>query len=195
MVITHLIPTTQVVDWPAPLDHQEICQIKGQRESECHNFLRVFHGPLNPEDMSTILPAQETFARRSGSTRASSKKRGKELKLSSSNKDGNSVIENEAAEEEDDGGEDQRYLVCGTHAFKPRCRFYTKDLRNFSAEFSGIGYTPFNPTHPSTSLLHDGTVYAGTVADFGGTDALIYRQPLRTEQYYDLQLNSKWKIE
>lgn len=162
------------------MDHQEICQFKGQLESECHNFLRVFHGPLNPNDMSTVSPAPETFATRSG---LGSKKRGKDLKLQ---KDGNSVAE----DEEDDGSADQRFLVCGTHAFKPKCRFYTVNLRNHSAEFSGIGYSPFNPTHPSTSLLHAGMVYAGTVADFGGTDALIYRQPLRTEQYYDLQLNS-----
>lgn len=170
------------------MDHQDICQIKGQKESECHNFVRVFHGPFNPDDMSTVSPAPETFAPRSG-VLMGSKKRGKDLKLHKSNKDGNSVA---IDEEEDDGGADQRYLVCGTHAFKPKCRFYTKDLRNYSAEFSGIGYSPFNPTHPSTSLLHSGMVYAGTVADFGGNDALIYRQPLRTEQYYDLQLNGKF---
>ncbi|CAL8099980.1 unnamed protein product [Orchesella dallaii] len=170
-----------VVNWPASVEHQEICQIKGQPESECHNFLRVFHGPLNPNDMSTVSPAPETFATRSGLLMAS-KKRGKELKLA---KDGNNL-----ADEEQQRQDEQRYLVCGTHAFKPKCRFYTNNLKNYSAEFSGIGYSPFNPTHPSTSLLHAGMVYAATVADFGGTDALIYRQPLRTEQYYDLQLNS-----
>ncbi|ODM90001.1 Semaphorin-1A, partial [Orchesella cincta] len=169
-----------VVNWPASVEHQEICQIKGQRESECHNFLRVFHGPLNPNDMSTVLPAPETFAPRSGTLMAS-KKRGKELKLG---KDGNNLAD------EQEQPDEQRYLVCGTHAFKPKCRFYTNNLKNYSAEFSGIGYSPFNPIHPSTSLLHAGMVYAATVADFGGTDALIYRQPLRTEQYYDLQLNS-----
>lgn len=173
------------------MDHQDTCQFKGQQESECHNFLRVFHGPLNPDDMSTVSPAPETFATRSGlPLLSSSKKRGKELKLNSSNKDGNSVVD----EVDVRSDEEQRYLVCGTHAFKPKCRFYTKDLKNYSAEISGIGYSPFSASHPSTSLLHAGMVYAGTVADFGGTDALIYRQPLRTEQSYNLQVRCTLKV-
>ena len=33
--------------------------------------------------------------------------------------------------------------------------------------------------------------FVGTVADFAGSDPLIYRQPLRTEQYDLKQLNGK----
>lgn len=140
----------QVLNWTVSADHQEICQIKGQKESECHNFVRIFFGPLSY----------------SYSPRVDGK-----TEIATTNGEG-------------------KYLVCGTHAFKPKCRWYAADLKTFSSEFSGIGYTPFNPSNPSTSVLHHGSVYAATVADFGGTDALIYKQPLRTEQYYDLHLNS-----
>ncbi|CAL8110984.1 unnamed protein product [Orchesella dallaii] len=134
------------INWTVSAEHQEICQIKGQRESECHNFVRVFFGPLS----YSHSPKTEISG----------------------------------------GGGDAKYLVCGTHAFKPKCRWYSSDFKTFSSEFSGIGYSPFSPSHLSTSVLHHGSVYAATVADFGGTDALIYKQPLRTEQYYDLHLNS-----
>ena len=36
-----------------------------------------------------------------------------------------------------------------------------------------------------------GELYSGTVSDFSGTDALIYRNPLRTEQYDLKHLNGK----
>ena len=141
----------QVLNWTVSADHQEICQIKGQKESECHNFVRTFFGPLS----YSYSPKTEISPSGSGT------------------------------------GGDGKYLVCGTHAFKPKCRWYSSDLKTVTSEFSGIGYSPFNPSHQSTSVLHHGSVYAATVADFGGTDALIYKQPLRTEQYYDLHLNSK----
>ena len=39
--------------------------------------------------------------------------------------------------------------------------------------------------------LLGGELYSGTVSDFSGTDALIYRNPLRTEQYAPQHLNGK----
>ena len=40
------------------------------------------------------------------------------------------------------------------------------------------------------SLRHtDGELFVGTVADFSGMDPLIYREPLRTEQYDATNLN------
>lgn len=41
------------------------------------------------------------------------------------------------------------------------------------------------------SCVSDGQLYAGTVADFAGSDPLIYRDPLRTEQFELKQLNGK----
>jgi Sema domain len=37
----------------------------------------------------------------------------------------------------------------------------------------------------------DGELYAGTVSDFSGLDPMIYREPLRTEQYDLKHLNGK----
>ena len=39
----------------------------------------------------------------------------------------------------------------------------------------------------------DGELYTATVSDFSGSDPLIYKEPLRTEQYDSKILNSKWK--
>lgn len=40
-------------------------------------------------------------------------------------------------------------------------------------------------------LVTDNELYAGTVADFAGTDPIIYREPLQTEQYDSMSLNGK----
>jgi hypothetical protein len=40
-------------------------------------------------------------------------------------------------------------------------------------------------------FVADGEVYAATVSDFSGADPLIYKDPLRTEQYDSKILNSK----
>ena len=39
------------------------------------------------------------------------------------------------------------------------------------------------------TLCTDNELYAGTVADFAGTDPIIYREPLQTEQYDSMSLN------
>lgn len=38
----------------------------------------------------------------------------------------------------------------------------------------------------------DNELYSGTVADFSGSDPIIYREPLQTEQYDSLSLNGKF---
>jgi len=105
-----------------------------------------------------------------------------------------------------------QYLICGTNAFKPMCRYYNLSdvsksdrqlsnsklsntaLSNLSGEyieqFSGVGYSSFDPQSDHTSLFHGGEVWSATVADFGAADPLIYKKPMRTEKYYDRQLNS-----
>jgi len=40
-------------------------------------------------------------------------------------------------------------------------------------------------------FVSDGQLYTATVADFSGTDPLIYREPLRTERSDLKQLNGK----
>lgn len=41
------------------------------------------------------------------------------------------------------------------------------------------------------SSFADNELYSGTVADFSGSDPIIYREPLQTEQYDSLSLNGR----
>jgi len=98
-------------------------------------------------------------------------------------------------------------LVCGTNSFKPKCRTYSsirEEVNNatnatniidtgvleLKHEFSGKAICPPDPKHNSTAIFTGGELYSGTVSDFSGTDALIYRNPLRTEQYDLKHLNA-----
>jgi semaphorin 6 len=85
-----------------------------------------------------------------------------------------------------------RLLVCGTNCYSPLCRHYhyTEGQYRVEKEFSGRGYAPYDPTHNSTSLYTSGHLYAATVADFSGTDSLIIKDSLRTEQYDYKHLNA-----
>ena len=58
------------------------------------------------------------------------------------------------------------------------------------SERSGLGLAPFDPDHNSTALLVGEDLYAGTVADLSGVDPIIFRKPLRTQQFDPSQLNS-----
>jgi len=82
-------------------------------------------------------------------------------------------------------------LLCGTHAYKPKCRHYTfKEGRYMMAkEFEGVGLTPFDPYHNSSYVVADGELYTATVSDFSGSDPLIYKEPLRTVQFDSKHLN------
>ena len=43
----------------------------------------------------------------------------------------------------------------------------------------------------TNSVTSEGELYTATVSDFSGSDPLIYKEPLRTEQYDSKILNSK----
>ncbi|XP_067131237.1 semaphorin-1A-like isoform X3 [Centruroides vittatus] len=83
-------------------------------------------------------------------------------------------------------------LVCGTNAFKPLCRHYKQGATDYKKikENSGEGLCPYDPSHNSTAIFADGDLYVATVAQFTGADPLIYREPLRTEQYNFKYLNA-----
>jgi len=88
--------------------------------------------------------------------------------------------------------EDGNLLICGTNAYKPLCRQYGYEPDEGyvkKSEKTGVGLCPYDPTHNSTAYYKDRGLYVGTVADFGGTDPLIYREPLRTEQSDPKHLN------
>ena len=53
---------------------------------------------------------------------------------------------------------DTRFLLCGTNAFSPRCRFYFKanpwsSNLVLEKEFSGRGFCPYDPRHNSTAIF------------------------------------------
>ncbi|GBL76746.1 Semaphorin-1A [Araneus ventricosus] len=82
-------------------------------------------------------------------------------------------------------------LVCGTNAFKPICRHYLQDADyTIVKEASGEGLCPYDPNHNSTAIFAEGDLYVATVAQFTGADPLIYREPLRTEQFNWKHLNA-----
>ncbi len=85
-----------------------------------------------------------------------------------------------------------RFLFCGTNAFTPTCRDYADERASFVSrgERRGIGLAPFSPSHNSTAVLVGDDLYSGTVADFAGVDSIVFRQPLRTQQFDSTQLNS-----
>uniref|UniRef100_A0A1B0D2H2 Uncharacterized protein n=1 Tax=Phlebotomus papatasi TaxID=29031 RepID=A0A1B0D2H2_PHLPP len=57
-------------------------------------------------------------------------------------------------------------------------------------EKPGQAVCPYDPQHNSTAVFADNELYSGTVADFSGSDPIIYREPLQTEQYDSLSLNA-----
>ncbi|XP_064109878.1 semaphorin-1A-like isoform X1 [Macrobrachium nipponense] len=77
------------------------------------------------------------------------------------------------------------YLICGTNAYNPKCRDFklVQGVLEQADEFPGRGLCPFDPSHNSTAVFADGQLYVGTIADFAALEPLIYRNPLRTEQY------------
>ena len=84
-----------------------------------------------------------------------------------------------------------RYMICGTNAYKPSCRIYVDERGSYvlREDSAGLGVAPFSPWHNSTAVLVNEDLYAGTVADFAGVDPLIFKEPLRTQQYDSTQLN------
>ncbi|VDM94893.1 unnamed protein product [Thelazia callipaeda] len=77
-----------------------------------------------------------------------------------------------------------RSLICGTHAYSPKCReyAYSNDDRILQQkrQFDGQAIAPYDPRHNSTAVyIADGNeIYTGTVSDFAGNDPLIYRKRL-----------------
>lgn len=88
---------------------------------------------------------------------------------------------------------DSTLLVCGTNSFKPRCRDYLLHSNSGEPEIlkeqAGEGLCPYDPHHNSTAVFAEDNLYVATVAQFSGADPLIYRSPLRTEQFNPKHLN------
>ncbi|XP_076224820.1 semaphorin-1A isoform X6 [Nomia melanderi] len=84
-----------------------------------------------------------------------------------------------------------RFLVCGTNAYKPLCRQFTIKDGTYAKEsdMDGLGLCPYDPRHDSTAVFAEGQLYAATVADFSGGEPLIHRERIRTERSDLNQLN------
>ncbi|KAK9497889.1 hypothetical protein O3M35_003793 [Rhynocoris fuscipes] len=87
--------------------------------------------------------------------------------------------------------DEDHLLICGTNAYKPLCRHYKfQEGKNvIEKELEGQGWCPYDPNHNSSAVFTDGHLYTATVADFGGVESIIYRDPLRTERSDLKQLN------
>ena len=89
---------------------------------------------------------------------------------------------------------DSLFLVCGTNCYSPLCRHYRRKAGGgyeIEKQFRGRGFAPYHPLQNSSFLYTGGHLYAATVADFSGMDALIMKDQLRTEQYDFRQLNGR----
>ena len=55
---------------------------------------------------------------------------------------------------------DDTLLVCGTHAFKPKCRRYQYLDNDYmvTREFNGIAIAPFDPAHNATAIWTSGEI-------------------------------------
>ncbi|XP_077514672.1 semaphorin 1a isoform X3 [Amblyomma americanum] len=84
-------------------------------------------------------------------------------------------------------------FVCGTNAYKPRCRDYVISPDGeyiVKEQVPGEGLCPFDPKNNSTAIFADGDLYVATVGQLSGADPLIYRKPLRTEPFDLKHLNA-----
>uniref|UniRef100_A0A158Q795 Sema domain-containing protein n=1 Tax=Elaeophora elaphi TaxID=1147741 RepID=A0A158Q795_9BILA len=81
-----------------------------------------------------------------------------------------------------------RSLICGTHAYAPKCReyAYSDDDRMLQQrrQFDGQAIAPYDPKHNSTAvyIADANEIYTGTVSDFAGNDPLIYRKRLSDDE-------------
>ncbi|XP_047468593.1 LOW QUALITY PROTEIN: semaphorin-1A-like, partial [Penaeus chinensis] len=86
-----------------------------------------------------------------------------------------------------------QYLVCGTNAYNPLCRYYIQETAGtfiFTETYKGVGQCPFDPRQNSTHVYVDGELYSGTVANFQGTTHIISKNRLTTQAATYEQLNA-----
>ncbi|CAH1797572.1 unnamed protein product [Owenia fusiformis] len=88
---------------------------------------------------------------------------------------------------------DNELIVCGTNAYKPKCRTYRtsgeSSYEQVGPEESGVAKCPYDPKHNNTAIYTDGKLYTGTVVDFTAREPLVFSAPLRTEQHDSQVLN------
>lgn len=74
-----------------------------------------------------------------------------------------------------------KLLVCGTHAFSPKCRMYKFQVNNYQYvedhQYSGQAIVPYDPNHNSTFVYikEQSELLVGTVSDIAAHNALLYQ--------------------
>lgn len=90
-----------------------------------------------------------------------------------------------------------KLFICGSYAYSPKCQWRTIDSLGLIKEEASVGRSPFNPHSNITTLVtSDGKMFVGSTIDFSGSDSVILRtdltsentRSLRTKQYNDIEL-------
>lgn len=90
-----------------------------------------------------------------------------------------------------------KLFICGSYAYSPKCTWRTIDSLGLIKEEKSVGRSPFNPHSNITTLVtRDGKMFVGSTIDFSGSDSVILRtdlssentRSLRTKQYNDIEL-------
>ncbi|XP_053211926.1 semaphorin-1A-like isoform X2 [Panonychus citri] len=86
-----------------------------------------------------------------------------------------------------DGG----LFVCGTHAYRPKCRDYVQTVNGYEYrnETPGDALCPFGPDQNNTAIFAESKLYAATPTDRAGSSYSISRLPLQTRTSDVQQLN------
>ncbi|XP_066485406.1 semaphorin-6A-like [Tiliqua scincoides] len=88
---------------------------------------------------------------------------------------------------------DDTLFVCGTHAYNPTCRNYKiGTLEQEGDDIKGQGRCPYHPDADNFALFSGGNLYTGTISDFTGIDAVIYRSLGDSPFLRTAKQNSKW---
>ncbi|CAK9300370.1 unnamed protein product [Gordionus sp. m RMFG-2023] len=90
-----------------------------------------------------------------------------------------------------------KFLICGTYAFEPKCRRYLSTNKpdgegNYNvleSEISGLGYVPFNPYQNFSYSVAGGQIYSATFVDVWSEQPILYRDPVRTVHEFAPALN------
>jgi len=167
----------QRITWNSMDRDRELCIVKGKSEDECQNYIRV----LAQTDTSSLLVCGTNSFKPKCRTYTTIR----ETPQIDEKNNKNSTTQSKAGGA--DGSKNQTQKVQAT-TMQPL--LIDDGVLRLKHEFSGTGICPLDPSHNSTAIFTGGELYSGTVSDFSGTDALIYRNPLRTEQYDLKHLNS-----
>ncbi len=88
-------------------------------------------------------------------------------------------------------------LVCGTHAFSPKCSWRKAERMSHAEAFTdGRAICPHNPLDNVTSLMSasSGDLYVGASTDFSGNDDAIYRMSYKDRRWNDLVRTSQYNV-